>query len=520
MQPIDYIEQILTKGTPGQRRLVFEFDNTDTHSEVVKKFKLFAKTQYPRYFSGPKAKFHDDMIVELVESYYGANFLNIAFRGSAKTTLAKLFVAFVILNDKDGFRRYIKILTKDGKNSKQIVTDVYNLIVEVREIYGNIFEDDSDIKREETMSSFTTKLGRKLSAGTVGQTQRGHLQDAYRPDWIWFDDVEDRDSIRSMVITQGVIDKCAEAIDGLSKAGSYMVTANYISDQGTVEWFKQKPSVKTMITPIQDAQGNPTWDFFTKEDVRRIKADADDFYGEYMCDPTRAENKFFDIDRLNEDLKNCKEPKRESSGVKYWAEYLPHHRYGQGSDHSDGVGLDSNALAGFDFTTGELVYTYASNDLEPDLCAHIFARVGMEFGNCIYAPEVNNKCGGIVISTLKEIGYPYLYKQTKQDRLLDKQTDKLGWDTNGSTKRNMFFDFKRDYNDGKIKIYDENVIKEMRAYTNNDLQETNLGLVTRHFDLLTAVVIAWQMEKEASPQMSEGNRIEFTFDKFGRPTLK
>lgn len=518
MDSKELIKKILLTGTSAEKRAVFEFDSTTPRALVAKKFKLYSKSQYPRYFKVASAPFHSDMINDMIDSYYGENVEDIAYRGSAKTTLYKLFVSFVIQNDKDGFRKYIKILTRDGKNSKQVVTDVYNLIVEVKAIYGDIFDKDSEMKREETMSSFTTKDGRKLTAGTVGQTQRGHLQDAYRPDWIIFDDVEDRDSIRSAVITQGVIGQCEEAINGLSKGGSYLVKANYISDQGTVEWFKQKPSVRTRITPIMDEQGNPTWDFFTKEDIKRIKADAEDFFGEYMCDPTRAENKFFDVDKLNQDMVNARLPKRESGGVKYWADYLPHHRYGQGSDHSDGVGLDANTLAGFDFTTGELVYTYADNQTEPDLCAHIFARVGMEYGNCIYAPEVNNHCGGIVIATLKEIGYPQLYKQTKIDRILDKQTDKLGWDTNGSTKRNMFFDFKRDYNDGKIKIYDINVLKEMKAYTNNDLQETNLGLVTRHFDLLTAVVIAWQMEKLANPNLQE--TIQFSFDKFGRPTLK
>jgi hypothetical protein len=39
------------------------------------------------------------------------------------------------------------------------------------------------------MGAFTTTDQRKLLAGTVGITQRGHLQDAYRPDWLVLDDV-------------------------------------------------------------------------------------------------------------------------------------------------------------------------------------------------------------------------------------------------------------------------------------------------------------------------------------------
>jgi hypothetical protein len=49
-----------------------------------------------------------------------------------------------------------------------------------------------------------------------------------------------------------------------------------------------------------------------------------------------------------------------------------------------------------------------------------------------------------------------------------------------------------------MKIYDINVLKEMRSYTTADLTDTKVGLVTRHFDLFMAVVIGWQMRKYAS----------------------
>ena len=317
---------------------------------------------------------------------------------------------------------------------------------------------------------------------------------------MWFEDCEDRDSISSIVITQGIIDKCAEAIDGLSKDGSYFVTCNYISDQGTVQWFMNKPSVSSRITPLlTDSKDNKTstWTIYSEADVEKIRADADDFYGEYQCDPANSENKFFDIELLRENIKNAKKPIKESAGVRYWKNYIPHHRYGQGSDHSEGVGLDSNTLAVFDFTTGELVATYANNRIAPDLATHEFARIGGEFGNCLYAPETNNKCGGTAITTLKSIGYPNIYRFIIPNQVGDRKSKALGWYTNSNTKRTMFFDFRKAYNDGLIKIYDENVLAEMKAYSNADLQETGLALITRHFDLLTAAVIAWQMHKYA-----------------------
>lgn len=76
-------------------------------------------------------------------------------------------------------------------------------------------------------------------------------------------------------------------------------------------------------------------------------------------------------------------------------------------------------------------------------------------------------------------------------------TKQLGWHTNGSTKSIAFAEFRRDYNAGKIRIYDEDLLKEMRAYNINDLSE-NTGLLTRHFDLLMSAVIAWQMRTHAT----------------------
>ena len=60
----------------------------------------------------------------------------------------------------------------------------------------------------------------------------------------------------------------------------------------------------------------------------------------------------------------------------------------------------------------------------------------------------------------------------------------------------MFMDFRRDYNDGLVHIYDAQLLKEMKQYTNEDVIESRLNFVTRHFDLLTAACIGWAMKTE------------------------
>ena len=289
----DIIKEILGGSDSKAKLNLFSFDSTNDTESIYRKYVLFSRSQFGRYFQTKSAPFHKTMIINEIKSYMNSeNYINIAFRGSSKTTGKKLFVVFVLLNDIEHRRMYLKIMTRDLKNAKQIVTDVFNLILEVQPIYGNLFQQETDKKTEKTMSSFTMTTGVKFTAGTVGQTQRGHIQDAYRPDWIWFDDVEDSDSIESDVITAGIITKVDEAIQGLAFDGNWTCTANYISDIGVIENLRKKASIE-QITPIMDESGVPTWERYTPEKIQELKDNAEDWFGDYMCDPITGARREF-----------------------------------------------------------------------------------------------------------------------------------------------------------------------------------------------------------------------------------
>jgi len=499
---IDHAEKILSTGTPEDILALFAFTKEDGYDLIAFKFQYWAFKLYPRYFMSEPAEFHSLFIKHMIGCYYGEfNYLNLGFRGCAKTTYTKLFLTFVLLNDMGHHRKYIKVLTRNFGNAKQMVTDIYNMMVEVRDLYGDVMYKEKDVKREETMGSFTTVDGIKILAGTIGMTQRGHIQDAYRPDFLIFDDVEDRESIQSLSTTESTIWRIDEAIQGLSNTGSYMCNGNYISEEGVIQWYLNKPRIVADKIAIMDENGEPTWPTrYDKEKIASIKDDADDFYGEYMCDPTRADASFFDRARVDADIATIKQPTRESAGVKYWGDYLPHHKFGIGADTSEGVGRDANTMALFDFGTfendvGVLVATYFNNRIPPDLFGHELVRVGREFGNCIIAPE-NNNTGHATIAAMR--GYPNIYTERKEGNRSLKITERYGWRTTKKSKPQALFEFRKDYNDGLIKIYDINVLKEMRSYTTADLNDTQVGMVTRHFDLLMAVIIAWQMRKYAT----------------------
>lgn len=164
------IEEILERGSKSDTRGLFLFDSTDTEAEVLFKFNLWARWFFPQYFKAADAPFHKDIDTFNLRVYRGAikSFVDIVFRGGAKTTRTKLFMSFAISNDLDHSRKYFKVLPEDGSNSKQIVTDVYNMLISprVHYYYPEVFQKTVE-KREETMASFTTTTGVKVRAESL-----------------------------------------------------------------------------------------------------------------------------------------------------------------------------------------------------------------------------------------------------------------------------------------------------------------------------------------------------------------
>lgn len=523
---MDEIKQILDRNDPKELRTLFSFEN-ETEDLVIAKFQLWARKYFPKYFGSDDAPFHHEIDLYNLRCYKGdlSSFVDIAFRGAAKTARTKLLLAFCIANDMFHRRKYIKVLSEDDTNSKQIVTDIYNMLIhpEIRRIYPEIFQKTTK-KREETMSSFTTATSVKLLADTVGVPGRGALQDEARPDLIWFEDFENRITLRSAVKTHSIWDNMEEARTGLAKGGSCIYTCNYISERGNVHTLVMKKSERKVvyIMPIMDKQGVPTWDRYTREEIAQMKIDDDDFEGERMCEPSASGDIIFDretIDRMDKRI-----PIQEVSGLKVFKRYDPSHRYASGHDVAGGVGLDSSTTVIIDFDTlpAQVVATYSNNEIKPDIFGDEIARQGERYGECLVAPEKNNH-GHATIGRLKQI-YPHAKifrtqpKETKV-KLPDKKfiLHEYGWHTNGVTKGNMMFDLAKAVTNGYLMLNCPDLIAEARSYTRNDLMDAEVDprLTTRHFDLLIAAAIAWQMRNFvdlSEKAISDANRAQQLID--------
>lgn len=531
-------EEILDNGDIGDVRGLFAFDSTDSEEEILWKFRLWSRWFYPKFFKSNDAPFHEQIdlgniavytrrpitkggflqkVFGKLLSYLGIikYFVDIAFRGAAKTTRTKLFVAFCIANDADHSRKYIKVLSGDIANSKQIVTDVYNMLIlkRVQYYYPEIFAK-SELKRQETMGVWSTASGIKVQADTVGVEQRGDLQgeeESARPDFLWFDDYETRKTLRSAVITQTIWDNMQEALDGMDKKGGAIFNCNYLSERGNVhklvEKYKSIIGGLVLISPIKGTvennlhiDGLPTWpEAYTPEEVETILANADDPAGEYLCTPSAGADVFFD--RTTLDRQEKKSPVEEIAGLKIFHKFNPSHRYGVGADTAGGVGLDSSTSTIIDFSTipAKVVATFANNTIKPDVFGHELIRQANIFGQPIIAPE-NNKYD-MVIGTLRHENYPNIYfTEQKETRVgMPPRTRTYGWNTNGATKSKMLFELKKAVEDGHLELSDPALIAELRSYTRDDLmdRDEDVRLTTRHFDILISCAIAYQMRNWA-----------------------
>lgn len=499
------IKEILTNGKPKDKLALFYFTPETEDEKIALKYNLWTRYFFSQYFESEDAPFHHEMALNLVKVYKGNidSFVNIAFRGAGKDVKTKLFIAFCILNDSTHFRRFYKILSADLTNAKQMSTDIYNMLIQPRitELYPNTFVK-SALKREETMSSFTTSTGIKLMADTVGTEQRGAIQEEARPDFIIFNDIESRKTLRSAVISRSIFDNMEEARTGLQKGGSTLTLANYISEMGNVHRMvteKRNPRKIVSIIPIIQG-GVPTWDRYTVAEIEAIKANAEDFEGEYLCQPSSSKDVYFDREML--DKMEVKQPIRDIAGFKIFKEYNPSHAYGGGHDIAGGVGLDSSTSVFIDFSTmpAQVVATYASNTILPEAFGDEIYNQANRFGGCIIAPE-NNKFDQTILKA-RQLGAKLYTSIGRIIKIHAVAPTTFGWNSNSLSKSTMYSSAREAIESGLVSLNDENLINEAKSYSRNDVmdREEDPRLTTRHFDLLTAFCIAWQMKDHARPR--------------------
>jgi hypothetical protein len=502
-----FLQKILNKSDPKELRALFSFDKNNSNDQIIFKFNLWARFFFVKYFTSSDCPAHRTMDENNVRVYRSQikQYVNIAYRGFSKTARTKLFLAFCIANDLDKTKKFIRCISADLDNAKQSVTDIYNMFVQprVRSLYPEIFEKSESL-REETMSGFTTSTGIKVLAKQIGVDQRGKIMEEAKSDFDWYDDIETKTTIRSALITHKIGENMEEARTGLAIIGSSLYTANYFSEAGNVHRLvtKESDGKVVQITPIMDKDGEPTWNRYSKQDIEIMKKDDEDFEGERMCHPNASKDIYFDRAML--EAMPVMEPIQDIAGFKMFRKYNPSHRYAGGHDIAGGVGLDSSTsvFIDFDFFPAQVVGTYASNTILPEAFGDEIYEQSNRFGGCLIAPE-NNKFDQTILKA-RQRGAKLYTGIGKILKIHSVAPTTFGWNTNSLSKSTMLSSLREAIESGLIHLNDKDLIAEAKSFTRNDLIDNppDIRLTTRHFDLLIACAIAWQMKNHARPTRS------------------
>lgn len=437
-----------------------------------------------------------------------------------------------------GERRYINVDSYDKTNAESLLFDVVTelqtnqlLIGDYGHLYNqNRTKDEATRKR---ISDFVTTNGIRVEAHTALTPMRGRLFKNHRPDFVLRDDLENAITAESPAVTEKIVKLLDEARGGMAAHGAALTVGNFIIENGTMGYIKRSvegAGGRVRFIPVVDKQGTVSWPSkYVKTDAeaveanktindptrRKISLEAKKrelnaggrrvYEVEMLLDPVAAGSPFFNRAKIDRLIEQCTEPIEDLAGFHVWDTFDPSHRYGIGADTAKGNGRDSNASVLMDYETipARQIGSYANNLIPADLFGHELKRQGNLFGTCLIGPEKNSESGGSCLTTLKMI-YPVasIYRQVPTDRVTDKPstTGELGWETTGATKYSILDAFRGAIESGQLLILDIRILLECRTFTHtdaDDLGRTRQGHFTKHFDLLMAAAIAWEMRKHA-----------------------
>lgn len=215
-------------------------------------------------------------------------------------------------------------------------------------------------------------------------------------------------------------------------------------------------------------------------------------------------NKLFEKEAVDRQKQYEKEGEKVGNWI-YYEDYKPGHTYALGGDVGHGVGKDSSTIVIMDFTPQKpkAVAEYANNEIDATVFAYEVKNGGTRYGNCLAAVE-NNDRGYATNVKLGEI-YSNIYKHRIEGREEIRETTEFGWRTTGSTKPKMMLELKTAYNEDEFIVPSRRINREAKTYDENDLNVIRFDEdVTRHWDLIIAIAIAWQMRTQVVYHSGDG----------------
>lgn len=232
-----------------------------------KDFSLFLAYYFIDYIKYDFAPFHFDFFADvhdLMEGKY-REVAWVAFRESAKTSFAKIFLLWLICYGK---KRYINVDSFDKENAERTLFDVAlelqtnpRILNDFGEMF-NVKRDPSEVTQKR-VNNFVTNNKVRVEAHSTQESVRGRIHGHQRPDFLLLDDFETNKTKDSKAYTEQVIKHIDEFKSGLDATAIVLYLGNYITEYGSVNTLKERAVTDTrlkyrQVNVIGD-DGKPTW---------------------------------------------------------------------------------------------------------------------------------------------------------------------------------------------------------------------------------------------------------------------
>ena len=233
---------------------------------ATQSFGLFAVYYFNDYFKYSLAPYHHEFFNDchdLVDNKI-REVAWIAFRESGKTSIAKLFVVWLIATSK---RKYINLDSFDKENAERILFDVAYEMTNNKRLqadFGVLFSKTRGINdiKQNRINNFVCENGVRVEAHSTQESVRGRLHLNQRPDCLILDDIETNKTKDSQAYTKQVADHISEAMAGMSPNGFMLYLGNYITEYGNIQNIfnraKTDHGIRVRNIPVV-IDGEPAW---------------------------------------------------------------------------------------------------------------------------------------------------------------------------------------------------------------------------------------------------------------------
>lgn len=223
------------------------------------------------------------------------------------------------------------------------------------------------------------------------------------------------------------------------------------------------------------------------------------------------------IERMKNDIAK---PVQEHNGLKIYKEHQPGHIYQMGVDCAEGgvtteeslkkTRKDSAVIKIWDHTTDEEV-AHWSAIADPRVTAEKAVEFAKLFNSCLIVPEMNSM-GLALIHKLEDLKYSNVYRRTEFDKIMKKQTKKMGWRMTAQTKQLLIAKFQELLRKRDPKVRSHSTWEQFKTFVyTTDARMNGAGAVLgEHDDEVIALLLAAFIEGPIQPLHVEGSSLRKT----------